>query len=309
MAVRVFARIGKVRIFGKSPLGVFLRLNQRVWSHLPSCSLDSSLIRSYGTFLHTLVRLHATRRQFFGTYFFRNRPALELIRRLSDQTPIGSTLSLSVLACSNGAEVYSILWTIRSARSDLKVVTHAVDISHEAVEYAQNGVYSLKTPTEFVDEPIFCRMTEGEKYALFDTRGDQAGIKQWLKEGITWINEDAADQRLVNTLGLQDMVVANNFLCHMYPPDAERCLRNIARLVKPGGYIIVSGIDLDIRAGVARDLLWRPVPDLLEEIHEGDRSLRGGWPWKYWGLEPLNKKRNDCEIQYCTAFQLVAQTQ
>jgi hypothetical protein len=35
----------------------------------------------------------------------------------------------------------------------------------------------------------------------------------------------------VTLLGLQDIVIANRFLCHMEPRDAERCLRNIARLV------------------------------------------------------------------------------
>lgn len=304
MAIRILVRIGKVRILGKSPVGAFLRLNGWVWSHLPSYSVTLSPVRPYATFLHTLVRLHASRRQFFGTFFFRNRPELELIRRLSDQQPIGSILKLSVLACSNGAEVYSILWTILSARPDLKVVMHAVDISKEAVEYAQKGVYSLKTPTEFVEEPFFSRMTEAEMQALFDTQGEQARIKSWLKEGIIWLIEDAGDPELVNVLGPQDMVVANNFLCHMQPPDAQRCLRNIARFVNPGGYIFVSGIDLDIRTRIARDLGWTPLQDLIEEIHEGDPILRNGWPWKYWGLEPMSKRRDDWNIRYASAFRL-----
>jgi len=41
-------------------------------------------------------------------------------------------------------------------------------------------------------------------------------------------------------------VVANRFLCHMEPPDAQNCLRNIGRLVKPGEYLFVTGIDLDV---------------------------------------------------------------
>ena len=51
---------------------------------------------------------------------------------------------------------------------------------------------------------------------------------------------------------------------------AERCLRNIARLVSPHGYLFVSGIDLDIRTKVAADLGWNPLQELLEQIHEGD---------------------------------------
>jgi SAM-dependent methyltransferase len=102
----------------------------------------------------------------------------------------------------------------------------------------------------------------------------------------------------------QDIVVANRFLCHMAPPDAERCLRSIARLVAPGGHLFVSGIDLDVRTKVATELGWKPVPDLLEGIHDGDGSLRADWPCKYWGLEPLDKGRPDWAIRYASAFQV-----
>ena len=162
-----------------------------------------------------------------------------------------------MLACSNGAEVYSILWTIRSARPDLKVVAHAVDISSEILEIAKNGLYSLKA-NELVDSPILDRMTEKEMQAMFDRENDQVRIKSWIKEGINWQVADAGDPGLAEVLGVQDIVVANRFLCHMAPTDAERCLRNLARLLKPGGYLFVSGVDLDIRTKVALDLGWTP---------------------------------------------------
>jgi hypothetical protein len=90
----------------------------------------------------------------------------------------------------------------------------------------------------------------------------------------------------------------------MQPPQAEACLRNVARLVKPGGHLFVSGIDLEVRTKVAIELGWTPVRMLLEEIHEGDPSLRGDWPWRYWGLEPLAKNRRDWSVRYASVFQL-----
>ena len=90
----------------------------------------------------------------------------------------------------------------------------------------------------------------------------------------------------------------------MAPSDAERCLHNIARLVKPGGYLFVSGIDLDVRTKVARELGWKPVPDLLREVHEGDPSLAAGWPMEWWGLEPCCEKVPDWRIRYASAFRL-----
>jgi SAM-dependent methyltransferase len=304
MSQSFLSRIVKIRIFGKSPVGAYLLLNRWIWNRLPPSLTTLRPMRSYGIFLHTLARLQATRKQSFGTFFLRNRPELELIRRLSNQKSNGTSLKISVLACSNGAEVYSILWTIRSARPDLKVIMHAMDISKEVVAFAQKGVYSLKT-TELHDVSIFERMTENEMQEMFEREGDQLKIQSWIKDGIIWHLGDAGDPDIVNTLRHQDMVVANRFLCHMDPADAERCLRNIARMVNPGGYLIVSGIDLDIRTKIVRELKWQPVLDLIEDIHDGDPCLRGHWPWDYTGLEPFNKRRHDWEIRYASVFQLV----
>jgi SAM-dependent methyltransferase len=179
-----------------------------------------------------------------------------------------------VLACSNGAEVYSIVWAIRSARPDLNLDVHAIDISNEILEVAKRGAYSLGE-NPLVNAPILERLT--------------------------------GDPGLTKRLGPQDIVVANKFLCHMAPPDAERCLRNLTQLVSPGGYLFVSGIDLDVRTKVAVDLSWTPVPSLLEEIHNGDPSVRHDWPWKYWGLEPFDSKRRDWSIRYAEVFQLGSQ--
>lgn len=303
MPQSALAKLLKFEIFRKSPANAYLRLNKRIWNELPTSIASLSPIRIYGRFLHTLVCLAADRRQFFGTFFLRNRPQLELIRRLSGQRNSGSVLRIAVIACSNGAEVYSILWTIRSAWPKLKIVVNAVDISKEILEIARKGVYSLKTD-ELVQQQIFERMTKEEIHEMFDKEGDQVTIKSWIKEGIIWHLGDAGDRGMLNVLGPQDMVVANNFLCHMDPAGAERCLRNLARLVEPGGYLFVSGIDLEVRTKVARDLNWKAISDLVEDIHEGDPAVRGDWPWKYWGLEPLNKRRQDWKIRYAAGFQL-----
>ena len=244
------------------------------------------------------------------------------MRGLVDQKPHGSSFNVAVLACSKGAEVYSILWTIRSARPDLRMRMHAVDISDEILEFAEKGVYSrndlpaLNSPSEdgntkrgdltWEHQPvsIFERMTDEEMEAVFEFEGDQARIKPWLKEGITWRRADAGDPELGRILGPQDVVVANRFLCHMESRAADRCLRNIARLVKPGGHLFVSGVDLNVRRGVAREMGWKPVIDLIREIHEGDVSLRRGWPLEYWGLEPFCDDRVDWRIRYASAFQI-----
>jgi len=186
----------------------------------------------------------------------------------------------------------------------LKLILNAVDISKEAVEVAKCGLYSL-TPSQLTGTQVCECVTTAEMAELFDRDGDTIAVKSWIREGIDWHVNDAGEPDILEALGPQDMVVANNFLCHMEPLEAERCLRNIARLVGASGHLFVSGIDLDVRTKVARDLGWEPVQELLEEIHEGDPYLRRYWPSQYAGLEPLNKRRLDWKLRYAAAFQLI----
>jgi chemotaxis methyl-accepting protein methylase len=299
----IWAKAARLRLFGKSPAGLYLRLNRPIWEILPPGLRNLYPVRAYGTWLQSVVRLIATREQYFGTFFLRNRPALELMRRLADRKAEGSTLRIAVLACSAGAEVYSILWTIRSARPDLKLVVRAVDISQKILNFAENGVYAPDT-SGLVGSSIFERLTAHEMEQMFDWDGDVARVKPWLREGIIWQLGDASSPELVRALGPQDIVVANNFLCHMEPPAAENCLRNIAGLVGREGCLFVSGVDLDVRAKVAHELAWQPISELLEQIHDGDPSVRKDWPWRWWGLEPLNHNRRDWRPRYAAVFRV-----
>ena len=299
----------------------YLSVTKRIWNLLPASLRRLPPVRLYGRHVHALVRRLAERAQSHGTFFFRNRPELELMCRLVNQKLPGSRLDITVLACSKGAEVYSFLWAIRCIRPDLIVNAKAVDISQQILEFAERGVYSCDdapalecddgcflhtTDATWKDQPvsIFERMTDTEMELMFELVGDNAKVRPWLKQGIIWLKGDAGDPELVGVLGPQDIVVANRFLCHMAAPSAEKCLRNIARMVKPDGYLFVSGVDLDVRTMVARDLSWKPVRDLLREVYEGDVSLMNGWPLEWWGQEPLMAARPDYATRYACAFQL-----
>ena len=138
---------------------------------------------------------------------------------------------------------------------------------------------------------------------MFDRDGDVVRVKSWIKNDIAWQCLDAGDPEIMSVLSPQDVIVANRFLCHMGPAAAERILRNLGRVVKPGGYLFASGVDLDVRMRVALDLKWKPVTELTEEVHDGDPSIRDGWPFDYWAKEPLDPGRCDAMIRYAPAFQ------
>ena len=281
----------------------FLGLNERIWRRLPERVHDMRAVRAYGARLHALVCRHADREMYLGTLFLRNRPGLELMRRLVKNKDHGARVKIAVLGCSIGVEVYSIIWTLRSSRPDLKLDVQAVDISAEVVDVAERGVYS-PAASEMVNASIFEALTEAERAQIFDWKGDEGTIKPWLRDGIAWQVGDAGDPNLISSLGPQDLVVANNFLCHMEPRSAQRCLRNLAQLVGPGGCLFVTGVNLDVRTQVALDLGWEPISCLRAEIHDGDPLVRSDWPWRWWGLEPLDRRRPDWEMRYSAAFRI-----
>jgi SAM-dependent methyltransferase/mannose-6-phosphate isomerase-like protein (cupin superfamily) len=299
---RLIGRLIRLKIFGKSPVNAVLRLNRRLWDNLPVSFISLGPTRLYGEFLHTLACIHNDRGQAFATFFLRNRPQLELLRRLVQRWTEAKTLRVAVLGCSIGAEAYSVAWTIRSARPDLRLILQAVDISRKAVEVGKCGTYPLAS--EATNTDLFERMTEAEIAELFDRDCDVATVKPGIRNGIEWHAGDVGDPEMIDVLARQDIVVANNFLCHMGPAMAENCLRNIARLVKPLGYLFVSGIDLNVRTKVAKDLGWNPLQELLEEIHNGDPCMKTFWPWHYAGVEPLNKRRRDWRLRYAAAFEM-----
>ena len=308
---------------------LYLRQGSRIWRHMPPWLRRGLAGRAFGRHLHALTQRYVERKQSFGTFFLRNRPELELMCRLLARKPQGADVRIAVLACSKGAEVYSILWAIRGARPDLRIRLHALDISPDILKFAERGVYSRMdaessgqrdqesaSPVRDViwnthrdqNASLFGRMTDAETAAMFEVEGGQARIRRWLKEGIVWLLGNAGHPDLVGDVGRQDIVVANRFLCHMTPPAAEQCLRNIQQLVEPGGYLFVSGVDLDVRTKVAKELGWKPVTLLLREVYEGDASLSEGWPLQYWGLEPFCADRPDWQIRFASVFQVGEQT-
>jgi chemotaxis methyl-accepting protein methylase len=304
----------------------YLRQLRRIWKYMPNSVHASSAGSIYARYLDKVVRRNSDRNQSFTTFFLRNRPELELLQTLIADKPIGAELRMTVLACSKGAEVYSMAWAIRSARPDLRISLQAIDISPAIIEFAIRGAYSLRKPQptdvssdSYVSQNgaadaipssdpnhwLFKYVSDEEMEAMFGLRGDQAIVKPWLREGIQWFCGDANDPNLVERLGgRQEIVVANRFLCHMRPPEAIDCLRNIGCIVDPGGYLFVSGVDLDVRTAVAREQGWIPVTQRMREIHNGDESLHAGWPTQWWGLEPFDETRSDWQVRYASVFQV-----
>ena len=281
------------------------RVGEILWNRLPRQVRSWRATNAIGRVIHR----HACRVQPRGgggnftanyTRFFRNVPQLELLRDLALPNTIPTKpLRIAVLGCSTGAELYSAMWMLRVARPDQDVEALGVDLSETCIRTAAAGVYPVGTPE-------VAGICETSHERLFSRQQNTLRIQDWLKEGVTWWVGDVCAADLASHFGLHDLVLANNFLFHMQPERAGDCLRNVSRLVAPNGYLFVSGVDPDLRSRSARELGLVPVTARLEEIYTAEAGMLTAWPFRFWGLEPMDRKRPDWHVRYTTAFRLPA---
>jgi SAM-dependent methyltransferase len=275
-----------------------------VWRRLPPTVREGPPGQLMGNWIHALSCKFSSRGQSESTWFLRNEPLLSTVLEIiSGNFPSGASVRICSTACSSGAELYSLLWLIRKARPDLDVVGLGVDISEAALERARLARY-LRGDTEFrgaIYEEAF--------HGLFETDGPVFRVKDAIRKGVQWVQGDASDPALPSKFGSCDVVLANNFLIHMEPGDASAALMNVTRLVRPGGILVCRGVDLDVRQRVVNRLGLKPLPIRLEQIHNAELDLdaRRHWPWKYYGLEPLNRNRKDYIQRYSAVFQVCGQ--
>jgi hypothetical protein len=70
-----------ISVLGKSLVSAFLKLNEKLWKAFPLWMTRLGPVRAYGNWLHAIACMRSNRQFYFGTFFFRNRPQLELARR------------------------------------------------------------------------------------------------------------------------------------------------------------------------------------------------------------------------------------
>jgi SAM-dependent methyltransferase len=225
-------------------------------------------------------------------------PQLELVRDLVLEGTRRAPVKIASVGCSTGAELYSTLWLIRTARPTQDVQALGIDMAEECVQAASRGVY----PCRVVE---VAAISEARHEGLFTRQGKTLVVQDWLKEAITWAVGDACSPDLATRFGRHDVVLANNFLFQMSPERSEPCLRNVARLVAPNGYLVVSGVDLGLRGRILGELGFVPITAKCEEIHAAE-DVHAAWPLRFWGLEPIDRTRQDWATRYTTVFRLPA---
>lgn len=274
------------------------KVSMALWGKLPPPLLETRTVRTLGHAIHKTVCRYAPRSSGGSTWFMRNPPLLAgIAEQIHNLRPSGF-VRICDIGCSIGSEVYSVLWMLRRRFPQIPVSMLAMDLSAEAIERAQAGRYKA-------DSLVFRgRMDQATRDDIFYREGYEFVVKPWLREGIQWLVADATDPEIAERFGKQDAVLANNFLVHMNDDVAMNCMVNLTRLVRPRGLFVCRGVDLDVREKMAERLWLRPVTSYIEEIHnaDGEFDARCGWPWRYWGLEPIDKSRANWTQRYAAMF-------
>lgn len=285
------------------------RLCRVFWESIPSPLRRTPFMFRTGRYIYRRFTKNTARFQSHYTHFMRNPPLLSVIGMLTSGYPRNGDVKVASIGCSTGAELYSVLYAIKKARSDLFVTAHGADISGVVVEVAKRGVYFPNVPA-----------AEGSSYAAGRAEVASADlpslveilqplpdgslqVRDWLRRDIAWLTADATDVELLDLVGRQDFLLANNFMGPMDDLMAERCLRNVMRLVAPGGYLIVDGIDLDVKTKVLKTSGFRPVVTRQYEIWASE-AWKNGWPWLRWAREPLDRSAPDWAWRYSVIFHL-----
>lgn len=283
-----------------------VHIAQPIWEALPPAILARRPVRRFGIWIHKHYASRQDRLQTHTTRFLRNRPQLEVIAALLGRRMAGGELKVASIGCSTGAELYSALWLLRNALPGLRISGVGVDISADAVQVAQAGRYSRNAPAlrahdDFAGEPEIKGMQPHLLGEFFVEKDDAFIVHDWIREGTSWLVGDVRSE--VESLGAHDVVIANNFLGPMDDADAEACLRNLVLLVKPKGYLVVEGVDLDLKCRVLGSLGLIPVAQALEAVYFAD-YWKMGWPWVRWAHEPIDKSRSDWRLRYSTIFEV-----
>ncbi|MDL2398401.1 CheR family methyltransferase [Rhizobium mayense] len=283
------------------------RFCRAFWATIPSRVRRTPLMFRTGRYIYRRFSRNAERVQTHYTHFMRNPPLLAVIGALASECPGDGSIKIASIGCSTGAELYSALYAIKKVRSDLNLIAYGADISSAVVEVAKRGIYRPDIPSAegsfyAAGRPEVASPDMPSLMEILEPLPDGSlRVRDQLRQGITWLTADATDGKLPDLIGRQDFLLANNFMGPMEDPLAERCLRNMTKLVAPGGYLIVDGIDLDIKTKVLKASGFRPVLASQDEIWAWEAS-KNGWPWLRWAREPLNRSEPDWTFRYCVIF-------
>lgn len=201
------------------------------------------------------------------THFFREDEHFAFLADITDSWVKAGLDRLRIwsAACSTGEEPYSIAMTLDAAIGRRRVDTRilATDISTRVLAEAQAGRYPearLSTVPDARRRTCFTRVSaDGE--TMFEVKPELRSLVMFRR-----LNFKAMPYPI---RGAFDVIFCRNAMIYFDRPQRERMVREFARLLKPGGYLLVGHAETLI--GMSDS--FRVVrPSIYERLKDGVRT-------------------------------------
>lgn len=234
------------------------------------------------------------------TSFYRSPPQLDalcgpVLSRLEEKG--ADPLSILVLAGSNGAEAYTLASEIRARRPDLDFHIKASDLHEHTVRHAEKATYTLNEITQGLPVP------EDFLERTFDLVDGLFVVKPEIRALVSFETADLLAPEIVDRFRPADIVFVQNVLFHLPPDMARKAFANVLRLLKPGAFLFIEGMELDMRSELTKAADLVPLDYRVKEIYEYSRRHIPTFWWRhYFGNEPYSRLSSNRIARYSTIF-------
>jgi chemotaxis methyl-accepting protein methylase len=271
-----------------------------------SCIYDVGLY-PYGVYRHHAL-LRDSERVSTHTYtcFYRapaqlralSGPVLDFLGNPRALQQSGERLDILLMACSSGAEVYTIASWLMQQVPGLNFHIHASDLHDELVEYARAGKYTRDEVlhSEYIDQPFID--------ATFEQVDGGYVVRPEIRARTSFRQANLLDgDGLRKHFGKAPLVIAQNVLFHLSPANATIAFENLVSLTTSRAVLLLEGMDLGLRSALTARHGLRPLPTDARQIYEETRvHTPPDWWNYYWGVEPYTPFHPDRERRYATIF-------
>lgn len=269
---------------------------------LKSKVLYGPVLYPYGVLKHTRLLATCERTQSHTyTCFYRTPTQLEALARpvyeFLGGPALKRPLDILVLACSNGAEAYTIASFLMRRRPELEFKITAADLHQEMVDYGRAASYLPEEAlhSEYVDAAFVAD--------TFDQVDGRYVVKPHIRERVSFTQANLLDPELKNKFAPADVVTAQNVLFHLKPHDARAAFHNIVSLLKPRAALFIDGMDQPLRIELTEAHELEPLGWKTRQIYSETRVHTPPDWWRYyWGSEPYSPLRRDRARRYETVF-------
>ena len=265
------------------------QLNRQIFDLAPA--------RWVGTYIYDWRRRHQPPTQSTTTKFFRNLHQLAALEGPLSNLTQAASLSVLVAGCSYGCEAYSLggFLALRFPRLNWRI--DAVDISREALGVAEAARYTAEHGLGYAGRCGEANRNEAIRSIgrHMDSGAGHSPARRALRIGDVL---SAEFQRFRN----YDLVLGQNFMIYMKDASSEAALASLVAAARSGGALFLGGMDLDTKASLVARHKLVPLDWNVAEIHDADEMRRSAWPWYYWSLEPISRRRRDYLTRYSTIF-------